>query len=258
MLARLTTAPARLLDLHIESNGPVSDEQSSLEVDLSALRVHLPQNTDVVWQCIAGACGRAITPMCKKLGNMLNDDLENVAQVLLDLEQRHGDALEDNLPNTGLLDVNTTNSVRSTVQPQLETWRSFPNERKLQRSSNATEYIITIPSRHLSAPTIMISLCPPQAKETSCHIPYQDRAFGTQLTVPSHPVFNKIHPPMLLELSSLPPLKFDSWKWENGHWVAVLPTPMEQTRKGVFSKAMVDRRRPSSCRTHCRNTKAAL
>ena len=35
--------------------------------------------------------------MCKKLGNMLNNDLENVAQVLLDLEQRHGDALEDNL-----------------------------------------------------------------------------------------------------------------------------------------------------------------
>ncbi|KAF8807983.1 hypothetical protein BYT27DRAFT_7190074 [Phlegmacium glaucopus] len=255
MFACLTATPAPLLDLHIEPNGTVSEEQSSLVVDLNTLRVLLPPNPEVAWQCIVGICGRTITPMCTTLCNMLNNNFENVAQVLLDLELRHGDALEDILP-VGVLDLNTINCVRPMAKPDLE--KTFPNEqtrRKRRRSSDMTEHVITIPSRHVSAPTITISLCPPQAKETSCHIPYQDRAFGNRLTVPSHPVFNKIHPPMLLDHPSLPQLELDSWKWGNGHWVAVLPTPTEQVRKGMFSMVVMGRRRPGQ--TPRRNNKAA-
>lgn len=61
-------------------------------VDLCVL---LPSNAEVAWQCILGAYNKAITPMCTNLCNILNSDFENVAHVLLDLELRHDNPLED-------------------------------------------------------------------------------------------------------------------------------------------------------------------
>lgn len=97
-----------------------------------------------------------------------------------------------------------------------------------------------VSSTHSPSPTIVVTLAPPQVQETSCRVPYQDQAFGNLLTVPSHPAFNKAHPPMIPDSCSLP--QFDSWKWGNGHWEAVLPTLNEQRRRGMYSKANIRRK----------------
>jgi hypothetical protein len=98
-----------------------------------------------------------------------------------------------------------------------------------------------ISSTHSSSPTIVIILAPPQAQETSCRVPYQDQAFGNLLTVPSHPAFNKAHPPMIPDSCSLP--RFDGWKWENGHWKAVLSTLNEQRRRGIIPKPVFQKKK---------------
>lgn len=104
---------------------------------------------------------------------------------------------------------------------------------------------VIIPSTHPSTPSIIITLAPPQSREMSSCIPYQNQAFGNLLPVPSHPVFNTIHPPMSLDSNILPYL--DNWQWENGHWETVLPSLEEQHRRGLFSRAISSKRK--ACRS---------
>lgn len=60
-------------------------------LDIHSLRL-LP---DLAWGRMATACGRTITPIYTTLHNMLNDDLENVANVLFALEPPCEDDFED-------------------------------------------------------------------------------------------------------------------------------------------------------------------
>ncbi|KAF8203912.1 hypothetical protein BJ912DRAFT_1037271 [Pholiota molesta] len=249
MLASLTTSTTRLLDVRIEQSGrsiyQTEDEETALIVDLDALRglfLPVPNN---VWFRAAGACTRAVTPICSNFASLINSDLNNVAQLMLDLESNDRDPLEDALP-VGLLNLTTK---ESTASDQRDDSITRPI-RKRRRSSHPTKPLV-ITSPHPSVPTIVITLSPPQSRETnlSCRVPYQDYAFGNLLTVPSHPVFNKVHPPMMLAASTLPQL--DEWRWVNGHCEAILPSLKEQTKKGLFSRPLALKRRTS--RSSCHN-----
>ncbi|KAF8963930.1 hypothetical protein BDZ97DRAFT_1919460 [Flammula alnicola] len=254
MLARLTVTAAHVLDVQIEQCGMSAqneDGQHSLVVDLDALRALVPQLPNNAWRRVAQACTRAVTPMCTNLHHTISSDFDNVAQLLLDLEIRHDNTLNSALP-VGLL-----NPLTPSENVGIETrCLADPTPRppaKRRRSSHSTMPIV-IPSTHPSVPTIVITLSPPQPREMSCRIPYQDQAFGNLLTVPSHPVFNKHHPPMVLDPCSLPQL--NEWKWENGHWEAVLPSLTEQTKRGMFSRPVMAKKKSS--RSPRSNTKPAV
>lgn len=104
------------------------------------------------------------------------------------------------------------------------------------------EIPIVIPSQHPLAPSIMITPCGSQSHERACRVPYQDNAFGNLLTVPSHPSFNEIHPPMALDRpNSLPML--ENWRWKDGHWEGVVPCLEEQRRRCLFSRMYSTKRR---------------
>ncbi|KIM47600.1 hypothetical protein M413DRAFT_204502 [Hebeloma cylindrosporum] len=228
MLARLAMKTARLLDVHIELS-TIHDE-NALVIDLAHLCARLPLIPENAWQRIGRSCSRAFVPMCTNVHRMISRDLESVAQLLLELELQSDDAFRG-VPPVGLLsdsrggeDVGSSNECPARKRPR----------------SNLSQPIV-ISRTHSSSPTIVITLAPRQAQETSCRIPYQDQAFGNLLTVPSHPAFNKVHPPMIPDPCALP--QFDGWKWHNGHWEAVLPTLNDQRRQGMYSKAIISRKR---------------
>jgi hypothetical protein len=96
-----------------------------------------------------------------------------------------------------------------------------------------------------SVPTIVITPCDAQPRESSCWVPFQDACFGNRLVVPAHPVVNEVYPPLLAR--PLPLAR--SWEYTGGHWRAVLPTVDEQVRRGLFSRTLTARRRARWCRS---------
>uniref|UniRef100_A0A8H8CQC1 Uncharacterized protein n=1 Tax=Psilocybe cubensis TaxID=181762 RepID=A0A8H8CQC1_PSICU len=263
MLARITTATAHLVNVCFDSSALSTQEnedgEHALVIDLEALRSLLPSAKDNLWSPVM-ACGRVIAPLCSNLQQALSSDLENIAQLLHDLESRHEESFQNILP-VGLLNDNEKVEIVEKMErsneilcPKLLMGDRPPRKR---RRSSQTKQNIIIHSTHPSTPSIIITLAPPQRRERSSCIPYQDNAFGNLLPVPSHPVFNKIYPPMSLESSFLP--NIDDWEWRNGRWVAILPSLEEQHRRGLFSKPISSKKKP--CRSlvcsgskgrHCR------
>lgn len=131
---------------------------------------------------------------------------------------------------------------RCPQQPPVHRDRLFSKGR---RPSYPPPAPIVIPSTHPSAPSIVITPCGSQNQEKTCRVPYQNSAFGRALTVPGHAAYNDVHPPMLMGPSlSSPELPLpDDWRWNEGHWEAVLPCLVQQTKRGLFSKMQTTRRR---------------
>lgn len=95
-----------------------------------------------------------------------------------------------------------------------------------------------------SIPTIVITPCETEERESSCWVPVQDACFGNQLVVPSHPVVNEVFPPLLAR----PMMCGRKWEYREGHWRAVLPSLEEQVRRGLFSRVLSAKRRARYCR----------
>ncbi|PPQ64258.1 hypothetical protein CVT24_008661 [Panaeolus cyanescens] len=238
MLARLTmlTTSPRIFDLHIQPIGLSADESehtSTLILDLDALRqAFLPSIPDNPWNRVAGVCGRAIAPVCSTIQSTISNDIDTIAQILYRLELNNDaeQSLGDILP-VGLLEP---------ISSEDEVLSSPPKSPEVGSSSDSSQNYKT--SCH-SIPSIVITPAPPQKRETSCLVPYQDEAFGNQLTVPLHPAFNtRRHPPMQ-HLQHTPLPRLDNWKWVNGRWKAIIPSLEEQNRRGMFSKARGIRRK---------------
>jgi hypothetical protein len=111
-----------------------------------------------------------------------------------------------------------------------------------------SSYYTKIELRHRDfvIPEIVVSPPPDIGGEVSCWVPCQDAAFGARLVVPEHPTVNDVHPPLV------PPTRKNHWastwperrwKWQAGHWRIVLPSPEEQMRRGMFSRAQRKARR---------------
>lgn len=115
--------------------------------------------------------------------------------------------------------------------------------------SQDTKQSFTIRSFNPEIPTIVITPCPTQERDRSCWVPYQDASFGNRLSVPMHPAVNDVFPPLMAK-----PVPFvEHWRFIDGHWRALLPSPEEQMQKGMFSKPALARRRKGYCdvRSRC-------
>lgn len=212
-----------------------SDEKDILVADFDVLRtlfLPLPNNA---WRRVVN-CSRTLPPMCRNLRSVISNDFESVARILSELEpwdcfDETVDDYDDPCPmNLGL----------SYVEP--EPYSPQSRIRHIRWQSLCTDDpSCTMQSSHSSVPTIIITPCEPREHEISCHVPLQNCEFGGRLTVPRHPVFNQVFPP----LSHSPHTLFANkkWKWHDGHWQATLPCLEEQTKNGLFSRALVTRRR---------------
>lgn len=89
-------------------------------------------------------------------------------------------------------------------------------------------------------PQIVITPCPTEPRDPSCLVPFQDSLFNTRLTVPNHPTVNSVFPPLLpdVPVSQRPLRAVEMWRYERGHWLAVLPSVEEQARRGLFSRGL--------------------
>ncbi|KAG1885984.1 hypothetical protein F4604DRAFT_1723939 [Suillus subluteus] len=243
MFARLSRKSARWLDVRVEH--ALSGNDNAMSVDVNVLTC-----LDLSWR---GLCGQTIGPVYRSLKNVMEEDLDTVARLLSELDPL-GEELEQ------------ISEVQPQPQPPLSPGPriyvaednalaacpeiSLPerSRRKRRRSSALVEPLVIKPT-HPSAPTIIVSPCPSQARETSSWVPYQDAAFGARLTVPTYAPSNRAFPPLVAP-SNLDN-RADVWKYVNGHWCAVLPTQDEQCRRGLYSKSIVSRRR-SMLRPPCR------
>ncbi|KAJ7922863.1 hypothetical protein B0H13DRAFT_2317095 [Mycena leptocephala] len=194
MLARLTASQVELSEM------PLGDECFSFDMENFRLVVPVP---DITWGRVAQMCERAMNPMYpmyKGLYSVLEKDMEHVAHILAALE-----------PDSELIQT-----------PPMLSGKMADDDVSNAGTSNGALWpdplIIRSPNR--SIPTIVITPCPHQPRETSCQVPYQDSAFHNQLTVPSLPSFNQSFPPMM------PPRRVSArginWVWKNGHWQAAL------------------------------------
>lgn len=98
---------------------------------------------------------------------------------------------------------------------------------------------LVIKNDNADIPTIVITPCPTLPRDKSCLVPFQDVSFGNRLAVPMHPVVNEAFPPLLPR----PVPYVERWRFQDGHWWAVLPTLEEQLRRGMFSRPITRRRR---------------
>ncbi|KAF5374986.1 hypothetical protein D9758_000523 [Tetrapyrgos nigripes] len=304
MFARLSRSSARTLGLTLPRNTSSSrligqslqdddEDDDDVVIQLEILMQPL-QGFLAPWYHLA----RSLAPVYQNLQHIFIHDVDRVAQLLLDLEPvseydyMYMEYDDDNdhdftepsestlIPNSQPNDLLT---VPSPSKRFSNTERELP-PRKQRNPSFLTKPIV-IP--HSSAPTIVITPSPPSDSENCTHsvaeasfasrVPIQDSAFRSKLTVPRHPTFNCIFPPMRMVLSmsmslkstssspntpktsnsktsirtssasscasiippppSLHPL-VKSWSWKDGHWQAVLPGLEEQMRKGVFSRVV--------------------
>jgi hypothetical protein len=110
MLAVLSQAKlgaARLLDVRLEatddSSHSLEDEEAfvsrailkpakslnlnvvSQSLDMNAITAFFP-SPDSSWRHVAGVCGQAISPAYKSIRTVLNEDVENIARLLYDLD----------------------------------------------------------------------------------------------------------------------------------------------------------------------------
>lgn len=237
MFARLSRKSARWLDVRVEH--AMSGSDNGMLVDVNVLTC-----LDFSWR---GLCGQTIEPVYRGLKHVVEEDLDTVARLLSELDP-FGQELEQTNEN---LEVAPQPQLSSSPSPRIylaeESASTRPEislperpRRKRRRSSALVEPLVIKPT-HPSAPTIIVSPCLSQARETSSWVPYQDAAFGARLTVPTYAPSNSAFPPLVAP-SNLDN-HADDWMYADGHWCAVLPTHDEQCRRGLYSRSMVSRRR---------------
>ncbi|KAJ7269259.1 hypothetical protein B0H12DRAFT_1094902 [Mycena haematopus] len=208
MLARLSAAALRVP----LSEMTLGDERFFLDTETLRLVVSVP---DISWGRLAQICERAMNPMYKGLYSILEKDMEHVAHLLaaLELDRELTEGPLPLLPACNALDdASSSTSSGSTPSPD--------PVRVVSQNTNP------------SVPTIIITPCPRQPRETSCQAPYQDSAFRNRLTVPSLRSFNQSFPPMLPQ-RRVSGRHIHHWVWKNGHWQAALKKGLEQRPRGL-------------------------
>lgn len=247
MFARLSRQSARWLDVRVGHT--LSSNDNAMSVDVNVLTC-----LDLSWR---GLCAQTIEPVYHGLKNVVEEDLDTVARLLSELDplgeelQQTNEILEAlSHSQLSLPAIARVHATEDCALPCPDVSLPERPRRKRRRSSSLVEPLVIKPT-HPSAPTIIVSPCPFQPRETSSWVPYQDAAFGTRLTVPTYAPSNGAFPPLVVGPLNLND-HVDDWKYVNGHWCAVLPTQDEQCRRGLYSRSVVSRRRSRlqpPCRT---------
>lgn len=225
MFARLSRQGTQWLTVHVERSLSSHEDGDGISVDVSLASLVHP--SDLSWSHFTGLCERSILPVYKSLRNIVEGDIEHVSRLLSEL---------DPLGEHGLSEQDATNAGASTLPNSC--CGSLPAEgrsRHHRRPSSLTELPIVVRPFDPSAPIVIVTPCPGEAKETSCWVPCQDASFGMRLTVPTHVALNEVYPPSLTDCTNAVH-RIDEWQYINGHWYAVVPPPAEQCRRGLYSR----------------------
>ncbi|KAL6307639.1 hypothetical protein BKA93DRAFT_727008 [Sparassis latifolia] len=183
------------------------------------------------WARVTDMCVNTVTPVYRVIRSTLHDDMEQLAFILAErnpprIEDADAQVLSEALPSR------TADEIARATRPERPL-------RKKRRSSADTSAVTIIPGANPSIPTIVITLCPSQPREPACLVPYQDASFGNRLTVPTHHALNRVFPPLVAK----PCPSVEHWRYENGHWCALLPDLEEQVKRRLFSRPISTRRR---------------
>ncbi|KAA1471398.1 hypothetical protein DENSPDRAFT_744430, partial [Dentipellis sp. KUC8613] len=235
----LSSAASRMLDMKIETGAEGSvaalQEDTTISLNVEVLYSMLPAvphvSVHVPWRRMAGLCGGTLEPVYRAVQNTLGEDVENIAQLLAALdvsEVRYTFGLQ-RVPDHPL------QPEESSSAPEGEGSRNVDD----CSPENTDDDSLVVTNADPSIPTIVITPCDTQPRESSCWVPFQDACFGNRLVVPAHPVVNDVYPPLLAR--PLPLAR--KWEYANGHWRAVLPSVDEQIRRGLFSRVLSARRR---------------
>ncbi|KAI0964319.1 hypothetical protein AcW1_001163 [Taiwanofungus camphoratus] len=246
VLSMLPRAAARALpvshsDLQTEEcPGTEGEDSDVFYVDME-LRDFINQLPEVSWARVAEVCTRSITPMYWVIHNTLRDDIEHLARVMAELDYPS----EKDAP---------AKTVQQAVSPlpggcRLNRSISLTRAPRRKRRSSAVnqEAQLIIPGSGPSIPTIVVTPCPSQPRNTTCMVPFQNALFGSRLTVPTHPVLNGAFPPLISDPFPIA----EHWQYENGHWHALLPDAEEQMTKGMFSRPVPSRRKRACVQADC-------
>jgi len=246
MLSALSRTAARVMGVRAEAGhrtAPRTQEDDYLyvdvDVDIHELLNPLPE---FAWARVTDLYANTVAPMYRVVRDTLQDDMEQLAFILdepppsrricgsslvADLEascpRQDSDAIGCCTPS-GLLSACGKPSTLDTNA----------NEVWLLRSASC------------SLPSIVVTLCPSRPRDFACLVPFQDAHFGNRLAVPTHPALNAVYPPLFAQ--GLPIVH--RWRYERGHWYALLPDLEEQKARGLFS-------RPSSA-TRRRRVRSAM
>ncbi|KAH9949365.1 hypothetical protein B0H21DRAFT_728622 [Amylocystis lapponica] len=211
--------------------GPCDGEEDAdilyVAIDICDMFAPLP---DFAWTKVAGACARTVTPMYHVLCNTFHDDMEHVAHLLAELE------LPPSEENVCPAHTAEAPAVKHSQPERPSRKRRRPSAVYHELNSDGQ---LVIPPSHPSIPTIIITLCPSQSRNPACLVPYQDASFGNRLAVPTHPALNATFPPLVAPQVPV----VEHWRYESGHWRALLPDVDEQTTRGMFSRPLSTRRR---------------
>ncbi|OCH90046.1 hypothetical protein OBBRIDRAFT_887972 [Obba rivulosa] len=236
MLSRLARGAASVLGVSFDADDCSGAREDVLLVNMDELRALVRPLPDIAWAKVADACMRTISPVCRVVSHTLHDDVEEVVRLLADLDSPLGDIPEDDTVNGD----GPSNALPSNAHPT-SVLATSPDRLRRKRRRSSVAIPIVIAAADPSLPTIVITLCPSQPRDSACLVPYQDASFGNRLAVPSHPVLNAVFPPLVAKPSPL----VEQWRYESGHWRGLLPDPEEQLSKGMFSRPLPARRQKS-------------
>jgi len=187
-----------------------------------------------------------LLPVYKILPSLISDDIEHVAHIFANLDAPHiRERIEILNPPSSPRTFPSTQNEQASIDPPVFDLLCRRRHPKRRRCSAESERPFIVHSPSPSLPAIIVTPCPSTPPVTLPRIPLQNRDFGQRLSVPSHPVFNHVFPPMARP--AFLPSEPVRWIWSNGHWEAILPGLAEQTEKGLFSKCIL---RKNQNRTH--------
>ncbi|KAI8981190.1 hypothetical protein BD414DRAFT_491940 [Trametes punicea] len=246
MLARLSRAASRTFISTIE----LGEQSSTTGNDRELLNLNVEEVYQLVrplphfaWSTVSDVCTRALSPVYDAIATTLHDDVEQLAQLFVDLEVSRQRESYYEPAERDVIPTRLRRCASNDELPSLQRGSSpQPRTRRRSRSRNNEEEPLVIRNDDSSIPTIVITPCPSLPREPACLIPYQDAAFGNRLPVPTHPALNDVFPPLVAKPFPL----VECWRYEDGHWCAQLPPVQEQMSKGMFSRPLSTRRQ----RTH--------
>ncbi|OSD06160.1 hypothetical protein PYCCODRAFT_1475001 [Trametes coccinea BRFM310] len=244
MLARLSHAASRTLISTIDLGEQCSaggHEQELLNLNVEELCQLVRPLPHLAWSTVSNICAHTLTPVYSAITTALHDDVEQLAQLFVDLETSHACEAYYEPAERDVLPTRLRHCAGSDEQPSSRPASLLPRGRR-RSCTNDDDDPLVIQNGEPSIPTIVITPCPSLPRESACLIPYQDAAFGNKLTVPTHPALNDVFPPLVAKPFPL----VESWRYEDGHWRAQLPPVQEQMSKGMFSRPLSTRRQRAS------------
>lgn len=210
----------------------------TLSLNFDALHGLIHPFSRISWGSVSAACMNSVVPVLRSIQRTYCDDLNDLVQYMAELDPINWDDYELSVCETAVEESLHPVPLR-THTPLRPSGPGVSSLRRRRKSDTEFGKALVIKNDDPAIPTIVITPCPTLPRDRSCLVPYQDVSFGNRLAVPMHPVVNEAFPPLLPK----PVPYVDRWRFQDGHWWAVLPTPEEQMMRGMFSRPVSRRRR---------------